>query len=221
MKPPKDSSGFSVTELAISITVAGILAMALFTATFYYFVDTTQAGTTTDLALESQTILTQLTEDIRLADSIASTNSISDPHAPVGGWHTSDPSNIVIIESPAVDSGRNIIYNDSTGFPYSNEYIYFLSANSMYKRILANPSAVGNIAKTSCPAGQSTSSCPPDRLFSSNTGNLSFTLYDYAGATTADAAKARSVLLQVDMAKKSFGKNITLNNSTRVTLRNQ
>jgi prepilin-type N-terminal cleavage/methylation domain-containing protein len=219
--PNKTSNGFTITELVLAITISGILAIMLFTATFYYYTNTAQSETSTNLALESQTILTQLTNDIRLADSIASTNSISDPNAPGGGWITSDPSNIIIIESPAVDSGRNIIYNSNTGFPYRNEYIYFISGTNMYKRILANSSAVGNTTKTTCPAASASSTCPKDPLFSSNVTNLTFTFYDSTDATTADATKARSVLFRVDLAKKMFGKNITLSNSTRVTLRNQ
>jgi prepilin-type N-terminal cleavage/methylation domain-containing protein len=215
----QNTRGFTITELVLSITIAGILATVLFTATFYYYVNAAQSETATSLALESQTILTQLTEDIRLADSIASTNAISDPNGPGGGWTTSDPSNILIIESPAVTSTRDIIYDSSSGYPYRNEFIYFMGGNSMYKRILANASASGNIAKTTCPTASP--SCPKDRLFSSNVSNLTFTFYDASDATTANAAQARSVVLNVSMAKKMFGKNITLSNSTRVTLRNQ
>jgi type II secretory pathway pseudopilin PulG len=215
------SAGFTITELVLSLTISGILAVVIFTATFYYFVNTSQTETATTLALESQTILTQLTEDIRLADSIASTNAVSDPNGPGGGWVTSDPSNILIIESPAITSTRDIIYDSNTGSPYRNEFIYFMSGTTMYKRILANTSATGNTAKRTCPAASSSSTCPPDRLFTSNVSNLTFTFYDASDATTANAAQARSVVLTVNMAKKSFGKNITLANSTRVTLRNQ
>jgi prepilin-type N-terminal cleavage/methylation domain-containing protein len=213
--------GFTITELVISLTVAGILATMLFTATFYYYVNAAQTETATNLALESQSILTQLTEDIRLADSIASTNAITDAHGPSGGWTTSDPSNIIIIESPAITSSRDVIYDASTGYPYRNEFIYFMTGTTMYKRVLANPNASGNIAKTTCPAASASSSCPPDRVFSTNISNLTFTFYDSSDATTSNAIQARSVVLTVNMARKSFGKNITLNNSTRVTLRNQ
>jgi type II secretory pathway pseudopilin PulG len=216
-----NNDGFTITELAISITVAGFLAAILFITTFYYYANVLQSETTSELALESQTILAQLTEDIRLADAIAGTNAIADANAPVGGWVTSDPSNIIIIENPAVDSSRNIIYNVNTGYPYRNELIYFTGGSNMYKRVLANAAATGNTAVTSCPAAQSSSSCPPDRLFSANISNLKFTFYDASDNTTSNAASARSVALEVDMSKKSFGKNITLVNTTRVTLRNQ
>lgn len=217
----KNSGGFTITELILSITVAGFLAAVLFTTTFYYYANVSQSETSSTLALESQNILAQMTEDIRLSDAISGTNAITDPYSPGGGWITSDPSNIIIIESPAIDSNRDIIYDSNTGFPYRNEYVYFTSGTNMYKRILKNSNAVGNTATKTCPAANATATCPPDRLFSTNVSNMTFTFYDALDNSTAVPAQARSVVLQVDMSKKVFGKNITLSNSTRVTLRNQ
>lgn len=221
MRTPRSQAGFTITELVISITVAGFLVAVLFIATFYYYANTAQAQAGADLGLQSQSILAQMTEDIRLADAISSTNAITDANAPVGGWVTSDPSNVIIIESPATDSSRNIIYDSDSGLPYRNEYIYFTSGSQMYKRVLANPSAAGNTAKTTCPADAASSSCPADILFSDNVSNLSFTFYDASGNSTADAGQARSVSLTVNMSKTAYGKAVTLNNTTRVTMRNR
>ncbi len=217
----EECGGFTITELAISVTVAGFLATAIFISTFYYYVNTSQAETATTLALDSQSLLMQLTDDIRLSDAIGNTNALSDANAPVGGWVTNNPGSVIIIENPAVNSSRTIIYDTTTGLPYRNEYIYFKSGSNMYKRVLANTAAAGNIAVTSCPQALSGPSCPPDRLFTSSISSLSFTFYDASGATTANASLARSVALSADMAKTVFGKSITLGNSTRVTLRNQ
>src|SRR5581483_12042845 len=104
-------AGFMITELVIAIAIAGILAVVIFVATFDYYGDVNRSQTATDLALKSQSILNQMTSDIRLADAISSTNSISDPNAPAGGWVTSNPSNVIIIESPTLDSSHNIIYD--------------------------------------------------------------------------------------------------------------
>jgi len=214
-------TGFTITELSLSIVVAGFMALVIFTATFFYYANVQQAEAYASLGLDSQSILTQATEDVRLADAISSTNALTDAHAPAGGWVTSDPSNVLIIESPAVDSSRNIIFDTDTGLPYRNEFIYFTSGKNMYKRILANPNATGNVAVTTCPTAFVTSSCPPDRLFSSDVKDMNFTFYDTSDATTADATQARSVLLVMNMSKKVYGKNVELDNSTRVTLRNQ
>lgn len=213
--------GFTITELVIAIAIAGILAVAIFVATFDYYTDVNRAQTSTDLALASQSILNQMTSDIRLADAISSTNAITDPNAPAGGWVTSNPSNVIIIESPAVDSSHNIIFDPDTGFPFRNEFIYFISGGAMYKRVLANTAAPANTAVTTCPADKVTASCPADVLFSDRVSNLSFTFYDSSDNTTSDATKARSVQLEVDLGQDVFGRNVALSNRARITLRNQ
>lgn len=215
-----NARGFTITELLMVLAVAGGMIAILFTVTFNYYVATVKAEAATQMALESQSLLNQLTEDIRLADSIGSTNAVSDPSNP-GGWTTNDPSNIIIIQSPATEADKDIIYDSSTGYPYSNEFIYFLSDNSMYKRILANSSASGNSAITTCPESNASPSCPQDKLFSNKITNLTFTFYDINDAQTTNAAEARSILFVVNMEKEVYDETITLNNSTRITLRNQ
>ena len=56
----KSESGLTIVELVIAITVASILSMVLFTVTFSFYVAAVQAQMTTEMALESQTILTQM-----------------------------------------------------------------------------------------------------------------------------------------------------------------
>ena len=97
MRLSRYQAGFTITELVIAITVAGILAVAIFIATFDYYADVNRSQASTDMALSSQNILGQMTSDIRLADAISSTNSITDPNGPAGGWVTSNPSNVIII----------------------------------------------------------------------------------------------------------------------------
>jgi prepilin-type N-terminal cleavage/methylation domain-containing protein len=90
---PRTQAGFTITELSISVVVAGFMAAVIFAATFFYYTNVQQAEVSASLGLDSQSILTQLTDDTRLADAISTTNAITDSHAPVGGWVTSDPSN--------------------------------------------------------------------------------------------------------------------------------
>jgi len=215
-----NARGFTIIEMLMVLAVAGGMIAILFTVTFNYYVSTVKAETATQMALESQSLLTQLTEDIRLADAITGTNLIDDPTNP-GGWMTNDPSNIIIVQSPATDVNRDIIYDDTTGYPFSNEFIYFLNGNSMFKRVLANSGASGNTAITTCPAASATSTCPKDKLFSDKITNLTFTFFDINDAQTANAASARSILFVVNMEKQVYDETITLNNSTRITLRNQ
>src|SRR5688500_13056004 len=111
----KLSGGFSIVELTIATAIAGMISTVMIGISIYFIGDVLQAQAATQMALESQLILTQLVEDIRLSDGISSTNQIPDTYRP-GGWATNDPSNIIIINSPATDSNRDIIYDPETGY---------------------------------------------------------------------------------------------------------
>lgn len=216
-----NNKGFTIIELFISIALSSVIAMVLLTLSVNFVGDITRARITADLAIESQLLLRAIVEDTRLADSLSSTNSITDANAPFGGWITNDPSNILIIDTPAIDSGRNIIYNSSTTLPYSNEVIYYANGSSMYRRVLKDSAATGSIAVTTCPPASATSGCPSDKLFTQYLTDLSFTFYDDTNVTTANATLARSVQITVSMKRKIYGRDITFNNTIRTTMRNR
>lgn len=212
--------GFTLVEVIISITVAGIMTGVLFLVTFRFFANAIQSQQTAELALESQTLLSQMVEDLRLAAGVGAINELTDSNQPSGGWQTSDAGNVLLITTPAIDVSRNIIYDSSTGFPYQNEIIYFIANRTMYKRTLKNTAATGSAATTSCPAATATSTCPADRVFSTNIDDLRYTMYDSNNTVTSDPTVARSVEMSVDLSKKVFGKTISLSNTMRVTQRN-
>lgn len=215
-----NKAGFTIVEVIMAVTVAGIMAGVLLSVTFRYYVNAAQSQVSADLALESQTLLSQIVEDLRLAVGVGATNQLPDSNAPSGGWATSDANNVLIIRSPAVTQNRDIIYDAATGSPYENEFVFFLENNVMYKRIIKNINASGNAATGTCPAALATSTCPDDRIFSENVTNISFTFYDTNDAVTTDPKLSRSVKITLDMSKKSYGKTITLSNTTQVTQRN-
>jgi prepilin-type N-terminal cleavage/methylation domain-containing protein len=218
MKKHIKQTGFTIIELLISVSIASILIMVMMTITVYYYGDILKTQATAELALESQAVLRKIVEETRFADGIRSTNTITDANAPVGGWATNDPSDILIIASPAYDASRNIIYNNSDSFPYENESVYFKSGGTFYKRVLKNTLATGNTAKTTCPTA--TVTCPKDTAITSNLSNLTFVFYDVNNNTTADATAARSIAITVNLQKQSYGTLIQFNNTIRTTLRN-
>jgi hypothetical protein len=101
----------------------------------YFYGDILRSQATAELAIESQTVLRKIIDDTRLADAIRTTNQITDANAPVGGWTTNDPSDILIIATPAVTAARDIIYDPSDKLPYENEAIYFKANGTFYRRI--------------------------------------------------------------------------------------
>ncbi len=214
-------AGYTLVETVLAVSVAAIMIGVLFSITFSYYTNAVQSQAAASMALESQTILSQMVEDLRLADGTALNNEITDPNAPGGVWTTSDANNVLVIRYPAVTADRDIIYQPDTGFPYQNEFVYFINGTSMHKRILKNTGAVGNAAETSCPAASATPTCRADPLFSTDVSDLTFTLYDINNNVTTDPAQARSVKLTVSLSKVVFGKTISMSNTTQVTQRNQ
>lgn len=213
--------GFTIIELLIGMSISVILLSIMLVISLNFTGDMLRAQMTANMAIESQQLLRSIVDDTRLADALTSTNTISDANSPPGGWTTSDPSNVLIIESPAIDSARNIIYDTATGLPYRNEIIYYGSGSSMYRRTLKNTSAAGNMMTTTCPAPSASPSCSKDRLYTTNLKDLTFTFYDDDGNTTANAALSRSVNLTVTTNKKIYGREITFTNSIRTTMRNR
>ena len=52
---------------------------------------------------------------------------------------------------PARDGDANYIIDTDTGLPYKNEFVYYKSGGDLYRRVLANATAFGNTAVSTCP----------------------------------------------------------------------
>lgn len=213
--------GFTVVELAISITVMGIILTGLFATMTYYFANMTRNNVFINMTVESQNLLRSTVEELRYGAGVRQSNTIIDVNEPAGGWTTSNDNFVIIISQPATDAGNNFIIDIATGQPYSNELVYFKSNGSLYKRILANQSAIGNTAVTSCPEQSATPTCPSDRKLADSVKDMSFTLYDQDNATTTDPLLARSIEINLVMERETFGSPLSLNNNIQVTLRNE
>lgn len=215
----KSNSGYTIAELLIAMTVSVTIITLLSSMVIVMYRQLQISRTTAELNNESQQILRTVVEDIRLAGGLSNTNSINDENGPSGGWLTNDPSNVLIISSPAINSNADVIYDENTGLPYKNELIYFSDGSKLKRRTLKNSEAEDNTAVTTCPI--SINDCRLDREFSSNAKDITFTFYDENDQTTADANSSRSVNFSVTLEKKASGKTISITNSMRTTLRNR
>ncbi len=211
--------GFTVVELLISISVTGILMVGILAATTNYYVLITRTNIRVDMSNDSQNLLRATVEAIRYGAGVRQSNTITDANAPLG-WSTSNANFVIIIAVPAQDSNGNYITDELTGGPYTNELVYYKSDTVLYRRTLANPLAVDNVAKTSCPPASASASCPADTKLLENLNTMTFALYDQDDAITTNAVDARSVKIDLSMVRETFGAPITINNSIRVTLRN-
>lgn len=214
-----NQKGFTITELLVAVAVASIASVLIMYAFVFMYGGLLKEQTRSQMVLESQLFLKRMVDDIRVANQILTTNSLTDAYAPTGGWITSDPANIVVLTQPVTDSANDFIFDDSTGYPFQNEIVYFSNQSNMYRRTLANPTPLGNRATTTCPAG--TIACPSDIKLTDNLFSMQFAFFDINDDTTIVPEEARSVELTVNLSRRVYGEDITISNKTRITLRNE
>lgn len=214
-------AGFTIVELAVTITVFAGIGLVFLGLTANYFAVIDRSSKLTDMTVASQNLLRSTVENIRYGDGVRQTNQISDPHAPGGGWNTSNSVFVIIIAVPALDASREYIINPETGSPYMNELVYYKNGSKLMQRKLAHPDATGNRLKTSCPAALASSACPADIELADYVESMDFILYDQDGAQTNTPSSARSVKINLSMERNTTGEPLTLDNQIFVTLRNR
>lgn len=214
-------AGFTLVELVLSITIMTLMMTAIIGVSTYYFAQITRNAVMTDMTVDSQNLLRTTVENLRDGAGVRQTNTISDPNAPAGGWTTSNTNFIIVLAVPATDSSHNYIIDPDTGNPYNNELVYFKSGSTLMERVLANPAATGNTLQTTCPTSLATDSCRPDKFLTENVDSMVFTLYDQDNALTSNPLLARSVKIDLNLSKHTFGGIVSFANSIRVTLRNR
>jgi type II secretory pathway pseudopilin PulG len=213
-------AGMTVAELVIAIAIIGLLIIPATFVIVYFYGGTVQNSLQARLAVESENVLRVMVDELRVSSGIRSTNTITDPNAPVGGWTTSNASLVLIISTPVIDLSNDYVIDTLTGDPYQNELVYFATNGILYKRYLANASAPGNRYKTSCPAASSSASCPADVVLSRHFDAMNFEFYDQDDAITTSHADARSIKMTLQMKDTTFGRTATFSNNIRITLRN-
>ena len=216
-----NQSGYTLVELMVVVTVMGIVSVTFIGIISHYFVVISKNNALSEMTLSSQNLLRSTVENIRYGDGVRQTNQIADANGPSGGWNTNNSIFVIIIAIPALDTSRQYIIDSNTGSPYMNELVYYKSGNTLMRRTLANPLAVGNRLKTTCPASNATASCTADIKLADYVSSMTFTLYDQNANATTTSSAARSIKIDLAMQRSGPSNPITVNNSIRVTLRNR
>lgn len=219
-------SGFTIVEVLLVITLTGLLVGPVVGGMFYFYSGMVANNERASLALEAQTVLRLMSQELLVSAGVRDQSAVEDPNRP-GGWTTSNEDLVMIIATPALDSDNNFIIDPGTGQAYRNELVYYVDDGTLYKRTLAHPEAAGNSANTSCTQNASTTTCeasyPPDKVLSEHFKEMSFTFYDLNDqelGEEADSSQARSIKMFITMEDRSFGRTINFKNDIRVTLRN-
>lgn len=193
--------GFTIPELLVMTLVTSMFVTLIMTFMFGYW----RYGYM--LESEQDTLTTRLNagdilrEQVGQASGLINQNSIADdnannpdPEISSGQyWETihAIPGNKAVSTSGTTpllyfrrhsrDSNNNVIMNGTQ--PYEDEHILYIdnAAKKLYLRSLANPTAVGNQTKTSCPVNIASSSCPADKVVADDLASIDMRYFSRTG----------------------------------------
>lgn len=174
-------SGFTLVEMLIVVIMTTVLSMIIFGIGYQYLKQAAKLSAQTSFYSERLNVGDYLRQNIGLSTGLINQNSItdsnrlvSDPsdvtntrwqkiHAIPGAFGSSSTvTPIVYYSQDAQTSSGASIMNGSSA--YQNEFIMYHDGVSkeLRLRILANPSASQNAAKTTC--ATATQTCPRDKV---------------------------------------------------------
>jgi len=224
MKFPRslDQRGVTIVELAVALVLTTIMVGIIIGFAVDKQQQSSQQTIKNDLLTNAETGLNTVANDIRLSARADDNNRWQDANAPGApsnqlSWQSN--GNTLVLATAAQDSNHNILFDDVHDYVTTkNNYVYFVSNHTLYKRTLA-ASKAGNAAKTTCPASLATSTCPADKEILDNVNSFAIQYYD-GDNQTVTPSNARSVQLTVQLLVHKYNQDFTTDYTTRMVFRN-
>ncbi len=217
-----DQRGLTLVELGIALMLTAAMSGIIISFAVDKQQQSSQQTIQNDLLSNAETGLNTVANDIRLsarADDNNRWQDVNAPGAPSNQLSWQSGSSTLVLAIAAQDSSHNILFDDAHDYVTTKDnYIYFVTNHTLYKRILAAPKT-GNRLKTSCPASSATSSCPADRVILQNVSSFTVQYYD-GDNQTVTPSNARSVQLGVQMLVHKYRQDFTTKYTTRMVFRN-
>jgi type II secretory pathway component PulJ len=230
MRYLRSQVGFTLLEILVALSVSTLLMIMLTGFMGDSLRKSEEEKTRTDILNNTKLAVETVARNIRLAKSVAAVNSQPDPNSPgapsdLYSWSATTGSDATLILAiPARDSGNNLIYSDGLhNNLYTNEYIYYLDPTTrrLYRRIIANQAAPGNVAVTTCPPDEATPSCPADALTVEDVANLTTAYFDANNNPVVTPTGTESVQITLTQTRTVLGKSYESSYTTLATLRNK
>ncbi len=216
-----NKNGMTLVELVVATTVIAIIIVLIMSFLVGKIVTIAQASAQADLSLKTQLTLDIINRDIKQSADVEGQNIWADnyaPSAPANLYSWQSSGNTAILAHPAEDGNGNILYEDpKTYVSYKDDFIFFVSNNTLYKRTLA-AQVSGNKSKTTCPAG--TQNCPADIKLTDNVTSFTVSYYD-ANDNLVQPSSARSIGISLTVSKTEFGKTLSITQTIRTVFRNR
>ncbi|HWB39464.1 MAG TPA: type II secretion system protein [Candidatus Saccharimonadales bacterium] len=217
-------TGFTLVELLVATAVGGLIIVLVMNFTADYIKNMAIQEARDSLLSDAQIGLDSINQVIRLSANATDINlwpDLNGPGAPLNLYGWSSSSSKLVLATAALDHNSNIIFSDPLDYTSAkNNDIYFVSNHTLYRRILADPVAIGNTATTSCPSSKSNSLCPPDSVLMNNVSSFTVSYYDDSGIVTSDPTEARAVQVNVTLSETKYDVPISVSYSARTVFRN-
>lgn len=197
-----NAKGVTIVELLVVIAASGIIMAAVTGFALNYWTNTAVLQNDEDTLVTRMNSGDYLRNALNSASDLIIQNSLTDSHtgAPdpaIGSglyWlpihaipgTTNMPASgtitpVAYFSRPSLNTSKSMIMNGT--FPYQDEIVIYMngSTKQLLARVLANPNATSNRAKTTCPAASASSSCPKDILIAENVSGMGVRYFSRSG----------------------------------------
>ena len=232
------NSGFTIVELIVTVTVAAILAGILFGPLDDLYQSNVKSLTKVVQTTDTRSALRSIQENIALSSEFLAQNTVADPAGTE--WNATNGSgvnnvlitsnNATTIDASLDTSNTRLLVTDlGCNNPVKNNYVYFVSDGTLYRRLIKNTSTatcnsmtIGQ--KQTCAAGYGSQpykdSCQGvDATILTRV--TSFTIDYYAlpadSTTISDPTAATTVVLKVTSERGNGNNKTSFNTSLRIS----
>ncbi len=226
----RDETGFTLLEILISIVGAIILMLVVTNFMVTQMRNIQREDTKTQILNNTMLAVGNVSKAVESAKSVQPSNAQADSHSPgapgnLYSWTAVAGSGATLILAiPARDSSNNLIYSDGLhNNIYTNDYVYYLDSSNhrLYRRIIANQSAPGNAAVTTCPPASASASCPSDALVVEDVANLTTNYLDANNNSVSSPTGTEAVQMTLTQTRTVQGQSYSSSYTTVASLRNK
>lgn len=214
-----NSSGVSLPELLISISIVSILSYAVMSFMLSWTEQHAITETRSALLADVQNAVDQIVNSVRLSSSADQNNRWPDANAPNSQFGWSSSSNVLVLATAVENTSGNIVFSDPANYTsQKNNYVYYVQDGTLRRRLIAAPVA-NNKIRTSCPSSAASSTCPADRVLAENVSSFNVKYFN-GDNIEVTPTEARSVEVSLTLSKRKFSQLIQSVYKTRMVFRN-
>jgi prepilin-type N-terminal cleavage/methylation domain-containing protein len=225
-----NQKGMTIVEMVIATTIASITLTILAQFIGHRLNDYQRNETQTILQQNTKLAVETVGREIRFARTVENVNALDDINPPCSAsspYCWSSTQNRLVLAVPSRDTSGNLIYRDTFlhGSYYTDNHVYYLDAgNVLWRRTLANTTAPGNAAITSCYPQDVPARCSrSDTKVVEDIASLILEYYDSNNVVITNAPDyqtASSIQMTLQQSRAKGGRTYRSSFTSRAAMRN-